>query len=104
MIPISISGNGKQQIAVPFSQGTATISVWYSFICSSWFMNISYGENEVNGILIEYGVNLTYVFRHMFPFGILCITDSLLRPLYLDSFATGESALFLLEGEENVKI
>lgn len=104
MIPIAISDGGVQQIAVPFDQGTVTISLWYSYICSSWFMNVSYGEHEVDGILIEYGVNLTYAFRHMFPFGIICISDSTLRPLYLDSFATGESALFLLQGEENTKI
>lgn len=104
MIPINISGSGKQQIAVPFSQGTATISLWYSFICSSWFMNVSYGNHQVNGILVEYGVNLTYVFRHMFPFGIMCITDSMVRPVYLDSFKTGESALFLLDGSENIKL
>lgn len=104
MIPISVSGSANQEIAVPFGQGTATINLWYSPVCSNWFMNVYYGNHEVNGILVEYGVNLTYPFRHIFPFGILCITDSVLRPLYLDSFATGESALFLLEDKENANL
>ena len=101
MILINLSSDPKQSVQVPFSDGTATISVSYSSLNSSWFMSVSYGNNTVNNILIEQGVNLTYPFRHIFPFGIICISDSGLRPLFLDSFESMESDLILFNPEEN---
>ena len=102
MIQINVTENPNQSIQVPFSSGTATIDMYYSAMTSSWFMTVSYGDSTVNNILVEQGVNLTYPFRHIFPFGILCVSDSGLRPLFIDSFANTESVLVLLEGEENV--
>lgn len=102
MIQIDITENPNQSIQVPFSNGTATIDMYYSAMTSSWFMTVSYGDSTVNNILVEQGVNLAYPFRHIFPFGLLCISDSGLRPLFLDSFSTQESVLILLEGDENV--
>lgn len=104
MILIDINNDPKQTIQVPFNDGTATIGVWYSTANNCWFMSVSYGTNTVNNILIDQGVNLTYPFRHMFPFGIICISDSGLRPLYLDSFETAEADLILLNPEENFNI
>lgn len=102
MIQIDITENPNQSIQVPFSNGTATIDMYYSAMTSSWFMTVSYGDSTVNNILVEQGVNLAYPFRHIFPFGLLCISNSGLRPLFLDSFSTQESVLILLEGDENV--
>ena len=102
MIQINVTENPNQSIQVPFSNGTATIDMYYSAMTSSWFMTVSYGDSTVNNILVEQGVNLAYPFRHIFPFGLLCISDSGLRPLFLDSFSTQESVLILLEGDENV--
>lgn len=102
MIQVDVKENPNQSIQVPFSSGTATIDMYFSSMTSSWFMNISYGDNTVYNILVEQGVNLAYPFRHMFPFGLLCISDSGLRPLFIDSFSTKECVLVLLEGDENV--
>ena len=102
MIQVDVKEDPNQSIQVPFRDGTATIDMYYSALNSSWFMNISYGERTVNNILVEQGVNLAYPFRHMFPFGLLCISDSGLRPMFIDSFSTQESVLILLEGDENV--
>lgn len=104
MILIDLTNDPKQSVQVPFSDGTATISVFFSTVNNCWFMSVSYGNNTVNGILIEQGVNLTYPFRHIFPFGIICISDSGLRPVYLDSFETEEADLILLNPEENFDI
>ena len=104
MILIDVSNDPKQMIQVPFNNGTATINVWFSSSNSCWFMSVSYGTKTVNYILIEQGVNLTYPFRHIFPFGIICISDTGLRPVYLDSFETTEADLFLLNPEENFDI
>lgn len=101
MILIDVSENPNQSIQVPFSSGVATVNMYYSALTSSWFMSISYGNNSVSNILVEQGVNLTYPFRHIFPFGILCVSDSGLRPLFIDSFSSLESVLILLEGTEN---
>lgn len=104
MILIDVSDSSNQKIDVSFTGGSVTVSMYYSFINSSWFMSVSYGNYTVNNILVEYGVNLTYPFRHMFPFGIVCATNSELRPLYLDSFSSMEANLVLLEGEEDINI
>ncbi|MBO7692683.1 MAG: hypothetical protein J6T10_08665 [Methanobrevibacter sp.] len=104
MILINITDAPNQAIQVPFRDGTCTVSMYYSQLESSWFMSVSYGDSEVNNILVEQGVNLLYPFRHMFSFGILCISNSAVRPLFIDSFATAESDLILLEGEENINI
>lgn len=102
MIQIDITESPNQSIQVPFSSGTATIDMYYSAMTSSWFMNISYGDKTVNNVLVEQGVNLAYPFRHLFPFGLLCISNSGLRPLFIDSFSTQECVFVLLEGEENI--
>ena len=56
MILIDVGSESKQQIQVPFSDGTATIRLYFSSFNSCWFMSVSYGTNTVNNILIEYGV------------------------------------------------
>ena len=104
MILIDIGSESKQQIQVPFSDGTATIRLYFSSLNSCWFMSVSYGNNTVNGILVEYGVNLTYPFRHIFPFGILCATNSGVRPVFVDSFSNGEAGLMLLNSDENIDL
>ena len=104
MIQVDVKEDPNQSIQVPFRDGIATIDMYYSALNSSWFMNISYGERTVNNILVEQGVNLAYPFRHMFPFGLLCISDSGLRPLFIDSFSTQESVLILLQGDENTDL
>ena len=67
MIVIDVGSESKQQIQVPFSDGVATVRMYFSSLNSCWFMSVSYGNNTVNNILVEYGVNLTYPFRHIFP-------------------------------------
>jgi len=104
MIPIQITDAPNQSVQVPFQDGTCTVSMYYSQLESSWFMSVSYGDNEVNNILVEQGVNLLYPFRHLFPFGIICISDSAVRPLFIDSFSTDEADLILLEGSENINL
>ena len=104
MIVIDVGSESKQQIQVPFSDGTATIRLYFSSLNSCWFMSVSYGNNTVNNILIEYGVNLTYPFRHIFPFGLVCITDSKVRPVFIDSFASDEASLILFNPDENVNL
>lgn len=104
MIPIQITDAPNQSVQVPFQDGTCTVSMYYSQLESSWFMSVSYGDNEVNNILVEQGVNLLYPFRHLFPFGIICISDSAVRPLFIDSFFTEEADLILLEGSENINL
>lgn len=104
MIQVDVKEDPNQSIQVPFSSGTATIDMYYSALNSSWFMTVSYGERVVNNILVEQGVNLTYPFRHMFPFGILCVSDSGVRPMFIDSFSTQESVLILLQGDENTDL
>lgn len=101
MILIDVGQQSKQQISVPFSDGTATIRMYFSSRTNCWFMSVSYGNNTVNNILVEYGVNLTYPFRHIFPFGIICSTASQVRPVYIDSFSSEEAVLLLLNPDEN---
>ncbi|MBO4695584.1 MAG: hypothetical protein J5656_06715 [Clostridia bacterium] len=104
MIKVDVSSVANQQIVVPFKDGTATISMYYSALNSCWFCSISYGDNTVNNIVIDYGVNFAYPFRYMFPFGLVCYTESEVRPVYVDSFESGEATLILLEGEENLPL
>ena len=104
MILIDVGSESKQQIQVPFSDGTATIRLYFSSFNSCWFMSVSYGNNTVNNILVEYGVNLTYPFRHIFPFGVVCISDSEVRPVFVDSFSSGDSALIFYNPDENFNL
>lgn len=104
MILIDVGSESKQQIQVPFTDGVATIKLYFSSKFSCWFMSVSYNNNTVNNILIEYGVNLTYPFRHIFPFGIICVTNSLVRPVYIDSFSSEEASLIFYNPDENVNL
>lgn len=62
-----------------------------------WFMDISYGTFQANGIGVVSSPNLLRQWKNIIPFGIACINVNGLDPYAIDDWVNGASSFLLLD-------
>lgn len=61
-----------------------------------WSMDLTWNSISANGIIITTSPNMLRSFRHIFPFGMTCLTTNGLDPYNIDDFAAQAANLYLL--------
>lgn len=75
------------------------IGLEFSFNRYGWFMNISYGDTERNGIFLTTGNLLLNGSNLPFDFLIDSVYDGV-NPFAIDSFSSGDFTIYIVEREE----
>lgn len=93
-----VGNESKQNIKVVLSDGeTLSLYLWFSPICSCWFVNVNYKDFVLNGLQLVYSNNILIQYERIFPFGMQIASRTGLSPMLIDSFVNELNAVIINE-------
>ena len=97
----NLSNDANQLVTLVLDDGsTVSMSLQYMPTIQRWAVGFTYGDFSAQGMNLCIHPNLLRSWRHIIPFGIACNTIDGADPLYIDDFASGRAALYLLTQAE----
>lgn len=97
----NLTNNAFQQFTLTGIPGVQ-INILLKFFprVQRWFMDVTYGTFQANGIAVVCSPNLLRQWKNIIPFGIACTNINDLDPYTVTDFSGGESLLFLLDSSD----
>lgn len=77
-----------------------SVTLYYYPTQRSWFFDFSYGSYTCNGERVVLTWNALRHLKHIIPFGIAFLADSLAEPYAIDDFSSGRVRMYILNQEE----
>ncbi len=100
-----ITSDAQQQFLLTGITGiTINLNLRYMPFQQIWTMDVSQGDFTANGIQVVAAPNLLRQFRNNIKFGLACLTNDALDPLYIDDFSAQRAGLYLLTAAEVLQI
>lgn len=62
-----------------------------------WNIDIKYKNKEVKNTLVDFSQDLFYQYSNFFPFKIVVLSNTGLRPFYLDDFINGNCLIGVID-------
>lgn len=96
----TVGSEGAQQIIITFLEEPVTIKLRFLSVVEMWIMDVTYGENVIQGVRLSVGVGL--LISRLFPFDFI-VQDTTANgqdPFQKTDFSTGRCVLYFLEPEE----
>lgn len=87
-------------IADPNGGGDISFTFYFRPRVSCWFMDISFGSFEANGLKIVQGANIIYRHHNQIPFGIGVSVSDGFEPYLINDLKTERVLMYLLTTEE----
>jgi len=75
--------------------------MYYSQQQYGWyFLNLTYGTFELNGLRITVNPDMLYQWKNLIPIGLACVTTANREPTQLQDFSSGLFQLYVLTQAE----
>lgn len=78
--------------------------VYYMPSQQSWFFDMAYNGQTLNGTRICVSPNLIRSHKNVLPFGLACMTTDGAEPFYIDDFKNDRIRLYLLNANEVAQV
>lgn len=92
-----ITNDAKQQYTLVTEDGD-TVVLTLTFLASQslWSFGFTYGDLQINGLILTCGPNIIRSYKNNVPFGISVTSTDKLDPFYQNDFISGRIKLYLL--------
>ena len=97
---IEAAYNQSISFAVGDGASTATITLRYVSNLSAWYMDLKYGEFELNNRRLYSNPNILRQWHKIFPFGLGCFCVDGQDPYFLEDFKNERAYLYVLSATE----
>jgi len=101
----TLTESSRQRYDVTTEDGVAfVLSLAYNPRTSAWVCSFTYGSTIIDGITLVASPNLLRQWRNVIPFGLACVVNDNLDPLYINDFTTQRVILYVLSASETTLI
>lgn len=101
--------DGLQTIAfqkwrTSFDDGIIEFRLIYRPAIQMWFIDITYGDFEVNGMRVCRSLNLLHQYKKILPFGLFIYIADGVEPFLINDFSSGRVVIYILDDTEKATI
>lgn len=90
----------SQTWRTPIDDGIIEFKLVYRPAIQMWFINVSFGAFEVNGMRICASLNLLHQYKKILPFGLFVDILDGIEPFLINDFSTERIILNILDSDE----
>ena len=96
-----ITNNAKQVMRVILEDGSvAELTLTYLGATQRWAFSIDHPNLTVYNKILCTHPNILRQYKHVIPFGLMCLTTDGLDPTMVTDFKTGRSQLYILQAAD----
>ena len=97
----AITADAKQTMRLVLDDGSKMdFTLAYKQNQQGWFFSLAYGSFVLTNRRLTNGPNLLRAFMKIIPFGIACMVQDGLEPIYTDDFTSGRVQLYVLSASD----